>query len=382
MTGIKKCLLAGIALSFTACTQPFLALQDKYASPWITQPQGVIDVQRQYSFRFVDKYRISHRWLSGFNVSTCEYGTTVVPAGTFPDYVYTQVAYIDPSLPLDGRGRLGGDVVGDAVDAAHLVDDAVGDLGEQLVRQRRPLGGHEVGTLHRAQGDDVLVGATVAHHADRFHRQEHREGLRSLVVPVRASQFLDEDRIGLAQKIGVCPVHLAEDAHAQAGARERMADHHLARQAERQAEFAYLVLEQLAQRLEKPEVQRLGQAADVVVRLDGGGLLGLRAGRLDDVRIDRALGKPARVLDFLRLLLKDIHEQLADDLALFLRIGDAAQRGEEPRRGVDVHQLHVPVLGKGPLHLRRLVQAQQAVVDEHASELPADGAVDQRRRDR
>src|SRR5438105_15434745 len=102
MTGIKKCLLAGIALSFTACTQPFLALQDKYASPWITQPQGVIDVQRQYSFRFVDKYRISHRWLSGFNVSTCESGTTVVPAGPFPDYVYPQLASLDPSLPLHG----------------------------------------------------------------------------------------------------------------------------------------------------------------------------------------------------------------------------------------------------------------------------------------
>src|SRR6266446_2991408 len=80
----------------------------------------------------------------------------------------------------------------------------------------------------------------------------------------------------------------ASNAHAQAGARERMAEHHLARQAERQAELAHFVLEKLAQRLEQLEVQRLGQAADIVVRLDGGGLLGLRAGRLDHVRVDRA----------------------------------------------------------------------------------------------
>jgi len=100
MTGIKKCLLAGIALSFTACTQPFLALQDKYASPWITQPQGVIDVQKQYSFRFVDKYRISHRWLSGFNVSNCRYGINVDPPGAFPEILGDPP---EPNTPLVER---------------------------------------------------------------------------------------------------------------------------------------------------------------------------------------------------------------------------------------------------------------------------------------
>src|SRR5688572_24229621 len=54
-------------------------------------------------------------------------------------------------FPFDCSGRLGRDVVGDAVDAAHLVDDAVRDPGEELVRQRRPVGGHEIGGLDRAQ---------------------------------------------------------------------------------------------------------------------------------------------------------------------------------------------------------------------------------------
>ena len=65
-----------------------------------------------------------------------------------------------------------------------------------------------------------------------------------------------------------------------------MAEHHLARQAEREAELAHLVLEQLAQRLEELQMQRLRQAADVVVRLDGGRLLGFGAGRLDHVGVD------------------------------------------------------------------------------------------------
>jgi hypothetical protein len=63
-------------------------------------------------------------------------------------------------------------------------------------------------------------------------------------------------------------LHLAEDAHAQPRPRERMAVDHVVRQAERVAELAHLVLEQLAQRLEQLQVQRFRQAADVVVRLD------------------------------------------------------------------------------------------------------------------
>ena len=63
-------------------------------------------------------------------------------------------------------GGLRRDVVGDAVDAAHLVDDPARHLLQQRVRQLGPVGGHEVAGLHRAQRDHVLVGAAVAHHAD------------------------------------------------------------------------------------------------------------------------------------------------------------------------------------------------------------------------
>src|SRR5438067_1968896 len=51
------------------------------------------------------------------------------------------------SFPLDGGRRLGRHVVGDAVDAAHLVDDAARDFLQQPVGQLGPVGGHEVAGL-------------------------------------------------------------------------------------------------------------------------------------------------------------------------------------------------------------------------------------------
>jgi hypothetical protein len=43
-----------------------------------------------------------------------------------------------PSLPLNRRRRLAGDVVDHARDAAQFVDDAVGDLAEEFVGQSAP----------------------------------------------------------------------------------------------------------------------------------------------------------------------------------------------------------------------------------------------------
>ena len=204
------------------------------------------------------------------------------------------------SFPLDRRRRLGRHVVGHAVDAAHLVDDAAADLLQQRVGQLGPVGGHEVAGLHGAQRHHVVVGAAVAHHAHALDRQEDGEGLAGQLVPALAAgrvdggaQLLDEDGVGAAQQVGVFALDLAEDAHAQARARERVAVDHLVRQAQRHAEFAHLVLEQVAQRLQQLQAQRLGQAADVVVALDRGRLLAwLGAAGLDHVGVDRALRQP------------------------------------------------------------------------------------------
>ena len=104
-------------------------------------------------------------------------------------------------------------------------------------------------------------------------------------------------------------------------------------QAELAAERAHLVLEQLAQRLDQGELHALGQAADVVVRLDGDARA-LERDRLDDVGIERALGEKIGPAEPLGLALEDVDEGAADDLALGLGVVDAGEALEEilPRR--------------------------------------------------
>ena len=133
--------------------------------------------------------------------------------------------------------------------------------------------------------------------------------------------------------------HLAEDAHAEAGPGERMALDHLGGQAEGQAELAHFVLEQVAQRLEQLQAQFGRQAADVVVALDGHGLLGLAPPDSMTSGIDRALRQEGRALvaavaglEPRRLGLEHLDELAADDLALLLRVGDAGELAEELRR--------------------------------------------------
>jgi hypothetical protein len=76
--------------------------------------------------------------------------------------------------------------------------------------------------------------------------------------------------------------------------RERLAAHDHVRHTEREAEFAHLVLEELAQGLEEFELHALRQAADVVMRLDLRGGLAFGAARLDHIGIDGALHEKAR----------------------------------------------------------------------------------------
>ena len=61
---------------------------------------------------------------------------------------------------------------------------------------------------------------------------------------------------------------------------------------------------------------------------------------------------------------------------------DARQLGEEPVGRLDVDERHVEVLLERLDHLLGLGHPQEAVVDEDARELVADGAVDEERRHR
>ena len=159
-------------------------------------------------------------------------------------------------------------------------------------------------------------------------------------------------------------------------------------QAELLADQAHLVLEQRAQRLDQLELQVVGQAADVVVRLDVGGA-GPAAG-LDDVGVERALHEER---DLVALLgrgaehlglggLEDPDELAADDLALLLGVADPGERVEEALLGVDDVQVDAGGGDEVALDLLGLALAQQPVVDEDAGQPVADGALDEGGRDR
>ena len=117
-------------------------------------------------------------------------------------------------------------------------------------------------------------------------------------------------------------------------------------QAELAAERAHLVLEQFAQRLDQLQVHALGQAADVVVRLDGDRRPAGERHALDDVGIERALRQELGAADLAGLGLEHVDEQAADGLALVFGIARRLERTEGSVARVDVDERDVVVLAE------------------------------------
>ena len=153
-------------------------------------------------------------------------------------------------------------------------------------------------------------------------------------------------------------------------------------QAEFAAKIADLVLEQLAQRLDQLHVHPLGQAADIVVRLDGDARSAGKGHALDHIGIERALCQEIRAADPGGFLVEHLDKFAADKLALLLRVGLASQPLHKARLGIDHHQRDIIMVAEQSLDLLALVQPQQAMVDKDAGQLVADRLVDQDRRNR
>ena len=162
----------------------------------------------------------------------------------------------------------------------------------------------------------MVVGAVVAHDADGAHGEEDGEGLPDRVVEAVAADLVEIDGVGLAEDRELLAGDGAGAADGEAGAGEGVAADEAVGQAELAAEGADLVLEELAQGLDELEVHALGEAADVVVALDGDGGAAREADALDDVGVEGALGEELRVARGLRVVLEDLDEQAADGLAL------------------------------------------------------------------
>ena len=157
-----------------------------------------------------------------------------------------------------------------------------------------------------------------------------------------------------------------------------MAVDHLSGKTEGNTEFTDFVLKEAAQRLKKLQMKRVGQAAYIVVALNNLGFFGFCTGRLNHVRVDRALSKPFGVFDFGSFFLEDVDEFTADDLTLLLGIGNTCQSVHEAINGVHHNELQAHVLFKSLTNLFALILAQQTIVDENAGQTLTDCTVDER----
>ena len=86
-----------------------------------------------------------------------------------------------------------------------------------------------------------------------------------LVVQVVSDECADEDIVGLAQDFSIFLFYFTEDPYPQARARKRVALDYFRRQSQLFAQFAYFVLEQLAQGFEQFQVHEFRQSPHVMV---------------------------------------------------------------------------------------------------------------------
>ena len=278
-----------------------------------------------------------------------------------------------PLFPLDGAAGLGGEVVQHAVDAGHLFGDAVGDVLEQGEGHVLDGGGHRVFGVDGADDDGVGEGALAVFDADRLEVGHDGEVLPDLALQPVFGELLAQDGVRLAHTFQPLARDRAQAAHAQAGAGEGLAVDHTVGQAERLADDAHFVFIEEFEGLDQLELQIFGQAAHVVVRLDGAAL--------QNVRIDGALRQKFDAVLLARLLLEHADELRADDLALGFGVGDARELVQKAVDGVDVDEVGVHLAAEHLDHLFGLPFAQQAVVDVHADEVLADRLDEQRRHD-
>lgn len=105
------------------------------------------------------------------------------------------------SFPLNTRRRLGRHVQHDAVHMRHLIDNPCGNRAHDVVRDARPVGGHEVVRRDCADGDSVVVRPLVAHDAHGADARQDGEILVDIGVQTGLGDFLAQHRVALADNL-------------------------------------------------------------------------------------------------------------------------------------------------------------------------------------
>src|SRR5687768_3909498 len=162
------------------------------------------------------------------------------------------------SLPLDRARRLRRDVIDDAIDPPHFVDDSARNAVQYVVGHAIPVGGHEVGRLDRSNRENVLIRSLVTHHPHAADRQQHGKRLGGLAIEVCFSNLIDHDLIGVLKNLDALGGHFSEDADGESGAGKGVAPHELFLEAELDAKAPDFVLEELAHRFDELQTHLLG----------------------------------------------------------------------------------------------------------------------------
>src|SRR5699024_3849968 len=173
------------------------------------------------------------------------------------------------------------------------------------------------------QGNRVIVGAEIAHNADRPHVGQGSEILAQALVHAGLGDLFPVDGIGILHDAHFLGGYFADDTDSQTGAGEWLTDYQVFRNTQFQAHLADLILKEEAQRLyDLLEINVIGETAYVVVGLDHSGFA--QTG-FDHIRIDGSLYQEIHSADLLCFFLENADELFADDLALLLRLFHAGQ---------------------------------------------------------
>jgi len=280
-------------------------------------------------------------------------------------------------LPLNRRRGFRGNVIANPVDAFDLVDDAGRYASQDFIGHLGPVRRHGILAFHDAEGHGPVVGSLIPHYAHTAHGQKHGEGLPNFVIPSGLLHFVDDHGIGISQDLQLGLVDGAEAAHGQPGAGEGLAPDHFAGQPEGFADGTDFVFEKFPQRLDELEFHPLGQAAHIVVRLDQGGGIAVDGHAFDDVGIKGALAEKLGLAHGLGGLLKNPDEFAPDDFSFLLGIGDPFEFGQEPGGSIHHFQFETQTVGENAFDALHLLGPHQAIVDQNADQLVANGPVDQ-----
>ncbi len=136
------------------------------------------------------------------------------------------------SFPLDGGRGLGGNIVDDAIDTRHLIDDADGNTIQHIVGNAGPVSSHEVGGGDAAERQRIVIRPAIAHNAHGAHIGQHRKVLIHGALQMRLGDLIPEDEVRQTQGVQLLLGDLADDADGKAGTGEGLAHDQILRQAQ------------------------------------------------------------------------------------------------------------------------------------------------------